>query len=58
MEARAATMAWDWDGGYIDADEDDGRDWVPVTPQTLQMRGADCGEKTKGAGEDIAKEPS
>ena len=51
-------MAWDWDGGYIYADEDDGRDWVPVTPQTQQFRGADRGEKTKGAGEDIAKELS
>ena len=51
-------MAWDWDGRYIDADKDDRRDWVPMTPQTLQIRGADHGEKTKGAGGDFEKEPS
>src|SRR5882672_2941487 len=51
-------MAWEWDGGYIDADEDDGREWVPVTPQTLQMRGADRGKKTGEAGEDNAKKTS
>src|SRR5882672_8353181 len=51
-------MAWDWDGRYIDADEDDGRDWVPVTPQTLQMRGTGHGKKTGEAGEDISKKTS
>jgi len=37
LEGRAAIMAWDWDANDIDMDEDDGRIWVPVTPQTMRM---------------------
>jgi len=51
-------MAWEWNGRFIDADEDDGREWVPVTAQTLQMRGPDSGKKTGKAGEDNAKKTS
>jgi len=29
-------MAWDWDANDIDVDEDDGKKWVPVTPQTMR----------------------
>ena len=32
-----ATMEWDWDAVDIDANEDDGKQWVPVTPQTMKM---------------------
>ena len=51
-------MAWEWDGGYIDADEDDRREWVPVTSQTLQLRGADRRKKTGEPREDNAKKTS
>ena len=30
-------MAWDWDADDIDVDEDDGKQWVPVTPQTMKI---------------------
>ena len=30
-------MAWDWDMDDIDADEDDGKQWVPMTPQTMKI---------------------
>ena len=30
-------MAWDWDTDDIDADEDDRKQWVPVTPQTMKI---------------------
>ena len=33
LEGHATTMAWDWDVDDIDVDEDDGKQWVPVTPQ-------------------------
>src|SRR5882724_4045625 len=36
LEGHAATMAWDWDADDIDTDEDDGKQWVPVTPQTIK----------------------
>jgi len=49
-------MEWDWDGKYIDTDEDDGRDWVPVMLQTLKMKGTEHGEKAGGAGGDFAKQ--
>jgi len=29
-------MAWDWEADDINADEDDGKQWVPVTPQTMR----------------------
>ena len=29
-------MAWDWDADDIDADNDNGKQWVPVTPQTMR----------------------
>src|SRR5882724_4393563 len=36
LEARASTMAWDWDADNIDPNDDDGKLWVPVTAQTLK----------------------
>ena len=36
LDGHAATMAWDWEADNIDADEDDGKPWVPVTPQTMR----------------------
>ena len=36
LEGRAAAMAWDWGMDDIDADEDDGKQWVPVMPQTMK----------------------
>jgi len=30
-------MAWDWDVDDIDVDEDDGKQWVPMTPQTMKL---------------------
>jgi len=36
LEVQAAVMAWDWDANEIDVDEDDGKQWVPVTPQMMR----------------------
>jgi len=36
LEAQAALMVWDWEADDINADEDDGKQWVPVTPQTMR----------------------
>ena len=36
LEAQAAFMAWDWEANDINADEDDGKQWVLVTPQTMR----------------------
>jgi len=33
LEGWVATMAWDWDAGIIDVDEDDRKQWVPMTPK-------------------------
>ena len=30
-------MAWDWDMDDIDADEDNRKQWVTVTPQTMRQ---------------------
>jgi len=30
-------MAWDWDTDDIDADKDDGKQWVPMMPQTMKI---------------------
>ena len=37
LEAQASTMAWDWDANDIDLNDNDGKLWVPVTAQTLNM---------------------
>jgi len=37
LEGHAATMAWDWDTDDIDVDQDDGKQWVPVTPQMMRQ---------------------
>ena len=37
LDGHAAAMAWDWDTNDIDVDEDDGKLWVPMTPQTMRM---------------------
>ena len=37
LAGRAATMAWDWDADDIDADENDGKQWVPIMPQTIKI---------------------
>jgi len=34
-------MSWDWDAEDIDPDEDDGKMWVPVTPQTMVVTETD-----------------
>ena len=31
------TMAWDWDTDDIDTDKDDGKQWVPMTPQMMKI---------------------
>ena len=36
LEGRTTAMAWDWDMDDIDMDEDDGKQWVPVMPQTME----------------------
>ena len=36
LEGCATTMAWDWDVDDIDADEDDGKQWVPMMPQMMK----------------------
>ena len=36
LEGRAAAMAWDWDVDDIDTDEDNGKQWVPMMPQTMK----------------------
>ena len=40
LEVRASTMAWDWDADDINAYDDDGKLWVPVTAQTLNTHEA------------------
>jgi len=45
LEGRAAAMAWDWDADNIDMDEDDGKQWVPMTPQ--MMRHLDTARTTR-----------
>jgi|SRR5882724_1931155 len=37
LEAWASAMAWDWDMDDIDPNDDNGKLWVPVTAQTLNM---------------------
>ena len=37
LEARATTMAWDWDADNINRDDNGGKLWVPMTAQTLNM---------------------
>ena len=37
LEGCATAMAWDWDVDEIDMDEDDGKQWVPVTPQMMKQ---------------------
>jgi len=37
LERCASVMLWDWDVDDIDLHEDDGKMWVPVTPQTLKV---------------------
>src|SRR5882724_8900766 len=41
LEAQASAMAWDWDADDIDPNDNDGKLWVPVTAQTLNMGGAE-----------------
>ena len=41
LEEWASTMAWDWDMDDIDPNDDDGRQWVPMTAQTLKMGAAE-----------------
>ena len=36
LEACGAAMAWDWYVENIDPNKDDGKLWVPMTPQTLR----------------------
>ena len=36
LEGRATAMAWDWDADDIDVDKDDGKQWVPMTPQMMK----------------------
>jgi len=37
LEGHAAAMAWDWDVDDIDADKDDGKQWVPMMPQMMKI---------------------
>jgi len=37
LEAWASTMAWYWDADDIDLDDDDGKLWVPMMAQMLNM---------------------
>ena len=37
LEVRASAMAWDWDADDIDLNDNDGKLWVPVMAQTLNM---------------------
>src|SRR5882724_10563110 len=41
LEAQASAMAWDWDADDIDPNDNDGKLWVPMTAQTLNMGGAE-----------------
>ena len=41
LEAQASTMAWDWDMDDIDPNDDDGKVWVPIMAQTLNIGGAE-----------------
>ena len=36
LEGCAAAMEWDWGADDINVDEDDGKQWVPMTPQTMK----------------------
>jgi len=35
LEQCAAHMAWDWEADEIDPNEDEGKIWIPMMPQTL-----------------------
>ena len=48
LEEHAAAMAWNWSGNDIAEDEDDGREWVPVTPMTMNTGER---EREKAAGQ-------
>jgi len=37
LDGCTAAMAWDWDADDIDVDKDDGKQWVPMTPQTMKV---------------------
>jgi len=37
LEGRASAMAWDWDADDINLNDDDGKLWVPVMAQILNM---------------------
>jgi len=37
LKACVAVMVWDWEVDNIDLNKDDGKMWVPVTPQTLKV---------------------
>ena len=39
LEAWASAMAWDWDADDIDPDDDDGKLWVPVMAQMMNIGG-------------------
>src|SRR5882724_3147877 len=41
LEVWASAMAWDVDVDNIDPDDDDGKLWVPVMAQTMNMGGAE-----------------
>jgi len=36
LEGQIATMAWDWDTDDIYMDKDNGKQWVPMTPQMMK----------------------
>jgi len=36
LEGWEYEMSWDWDAEDIDPDENDGREWIPITPKTLE----------------------
>ena len=40
LEAWASAMAWDWDTDNIDAEDDNGKLWVPIMAQTLNTDAA------------------
>jgi len=41
LEVWASAMAWDWDADDIDPDDNNGKLWVPVMAQMLNMGGAE-----------------
>ena len=36
LEDQAAMMAWDWDADEINADKEDRKQLIPMTPQTMR----------------------